>query len=469
MSSEANSCAVNNCITQAGYALIEDCNNSSMLVLFARAPCLGAGKRRIAAELGDQVAHAINQGMYAAAIGDLDRWQGPTAVALAGVSHSEFQEESANPDTSKQRLYLAQPEASFGARIKAIETKLRQHHNNPLIFIGSDAPELAANAYQQAALTLDAYDVVLAPATDGGVTLLGVRESWPELEQLPWGSSSLCDALAAQCIKAGLAVGFIDTYSDVDTVDDLFRLRHSLAKDTRPQQAQLLHDLREALPDITAVIPVRGDHHELQSLAQELQSQNVDHIQVVDHDHSDATQALCEAMDLRYASDNSSRGKRLDIGARIAHDGALWFLHADTKLLPGAANAVRRHLLHHDAGFFKFCFSGDASAKKKWLAKAINWRAEHFIPYGDQGLFMSKRIYLASGGFADEPLFEEVPLIKYLRRNARIAATDHPIGVSERRWQKDGWIRRTLHNRWLVIRYMLGTSPADLANSYNGK
>jgi hypothetical protein len=44
-----------------------------------------------------------------------------------------------------------------------------------------------------------------------------------------------------------------------------------------------------------------------------------------------------------------------------------------------------------------------------------------------------------------------------------------PIGVSTRRWQKDGWIKRTLHNRWLVIRYLAGASPESLAKSYTGQ
>ncbi|MDG1462793.1 MAG: DUF2064 domain-containing protein, partial [Gammaproteobacteria bacterium] len=215
--------------------MIQDSNNSPMLVLFARVPCLAVGKRRIAAELGDDVAHAINQRMYAAAMEDLNRWPGPTAVALADVGANELPKESDNTGANKQHLYLVQPEESFGARIKAAETLIRQQQSCPIIFIGSDAPELDADSYQQAALTLETYDVALAPATDGGVTLLGIKDSWPELEKLPWGTSKLCEALVTKCTAAGLSVGFIDTYSDVDTVDDLFRLRHSLAKDPRLQ------------------------------------------------------------------------------------------------------------------------------------------------------------------------------------------------------------------------------------------
>jgi hypothetical protein len=71
------------------------------------------------------------------------------------------------------------------------------------------------------------------------------------------------------------------------------------------------------------------------------------------------------------------------------------------------------------------------------------------------------------GGFADEPLFEEVPLVRAARERGHFAAVSAAIGVSPRRWERDGWLRRSLGNRLLAIGYMLGISPRRLARRYD--
>ena len=93
-------------------------------------------------------------------------------------------------------------------------------------------------------------------------------------------------------------------------------------------------------------------------------------------------------------------------------------------------------------------------------------RAAVGTPYGDQGLFVRTEAYFAAGGFAAEPLFEEVNLTRNLRKTGRFKPLSATIDVATRRWDRDGWLRRTLRNRMLAIRYMLGASPAKLALLY---
>jgi len=50
-----------------------------------------------------------------------------------------------------------------------------------VLFIGSDAPSLTVSDLLAAHTALDTADVVLAPARDGGVTLMGSRLAWPDL------------------------------------------------------------------------------------------------------------------------------------------------------------------------------------------------------------------------------------------------------------------------------------------------
>jgi hypothetical protein len=104
------------------------------------------------------------------------------------------------------------------------------------------------------------------------------------------------------------------------------------------------------------------------------------------------------------------------------------------------------------------------------LQWAINLRASIGIPYGDQGLFISRKAYEQSNGFAATPLFEEVRLVRELRRQPGgrgFHALHTSIGVSPRRWERDGWLKRTLHNRYLALAFMLGVAPAKLVQRYH--
>jgi len=437
----------------------------TLLVLFAREPHAGSGKRRIAEQLGNIAAHAVNSEMYAAALGVLERWSGPVALALADPSTDS----DAHSTLSRQHIRLAQPDGSFGARLQSVDLTLCAQHHGPRLYLGSDAPELSESFYRKAAEHLQHYDAVLAPAHDGGVTLLGTRCRWPALEHLPWGTSKLCEALEEACLKEGLSIMKMPVSADVDTLDDLLRLRRSLKRDTRNNQQQLLIRLRQILPDIHAVIPVKHDHAAALALSEALISQGTDQILISDSEQSGQLAEACQQLGIHYQSNPNNRGARLDIGARSVKSGNIWFLHADAQPAKTAVDDIRKHLLQYDAGCFRFQFSGPGAAGKGLLERAINWRAKHFVPYGDQGLFVKLQIYIDSGGFSHTPLFEEVPLIKYLKQHTRFTMLNTPIGVSTRRWQKDGWIKRTLHNRWLVMRYLAGASPESLAKSYTSQ
>ena len=86
--------------------------------------------------------------------------------------------------------------------------------------------------------------------------------------------------------------------------------------------------------------------------------------------------------------------------------------------------------------------------------------------YGDQAIFATRAAYAATPGFAAAPLFEEVPLVRGLRRVGRFAAVSDVIEVSPRRWERDGYLQRTLVNRMLALGYSLGISPERLASWY---
>jgi hypothetical protein len=187
----------------------------------------------------------------------------------------------------------------------------------------------------------------------------------------------------------------------------------------------------------------------------------------VDGGGSEECRRLCEIRGAHYIEAAPCRGIQLDAGARRCTNDVLWFLHADNQPAPDSTNHIHHHLgLAYDGGFFSFRFLGRRTLTKSLLEFGINLRTRFGIPYGDQGIFMRRGVYEQSGGFAPIPLFEEVDLIKNMRKNFRFGATGIDIGISPRRWERDGWLKRSLHNRYLALAYLLGIPAEKLARQY---
>ncbi len=163
-----------------------------------------------------------------------------------------------------------------------------------------------------------------------------------------------------------------------------------------------------------------------------------------------------------------TRGARLAAAARMASAPLLWFVHADADPDPHCLEHIDEAIAAGaEAGCFRFRFRGSDTWMSRFLEVCIAWRIRcGGIAYGDQGLFVRRDIYELCGGHVDQPLFEEVRLVRAARARGRFRILATGIGVCARRWERDGWLTRTLHNRWLAIRYMLG-APADrLAQAY---
>jgi rSAM/selenodomain-associated transferase 2 len=191
---------------------------------------------------------------------------------------------------------------------------------------------------------------------------------------------------------------------------------------------------------------------------------------VVDGAASEATAAVCRGAGCTWIPSGAGRGVQLNAGiaaARAAGAGVLWMVHADCEPHAASARAIREAMAAGAAGgYFRFRFGGARSPLKRFLEACIAWRCRLSMVYGDQGIFVARAAYEASPGIGPQPLFEEVALVRALRRTRRFVAVPLPMTVSERRWQRDGLLRRTMRNRTLALAYLLGINPVTLARWY---
>ena len=221
---------------------------------------------------------------------------------------------------------------------------------------------------------------------------------------------------------------------------------------------------------LSIVIPNHNDGDGLATLLPTLAKHNCQII-VVSSEADSSIETLCRQYGAQFLHAWPCRGAQLDLGARHSSGDIIWFLHADAAPPENGPERIRASIAAGAvAGYFRFSFAGPRSLGKTLLASAINLRvAVGGTPYGDQGLFVRSSTYIAVGGFPQQPLFEEVRLVKQLRKQGRVERIDTPLFVATRRWDRDGWWRRSLHNRWLAVQFMLGTSPEKLANRYMHK
>ncbi len=160
------------------------------------------------------------------------------------------------------------------------------------------------------------------------------------------------------------------------------------------------------------------------------------------------------------------RGIQLAAGAKVAKGAWLLFLHADTVLGDGWAQAVQAHMKgSHKAAVFRFRLDDD-SMKARVLETLVQFRCLVFaLPYGDQGLLISRSLYDETGGYNPMPLMEDVDLVRRIGRS-RLTSLDVPAITSAERYGHDGYIARMLRNLACLAMWSVGVPPERIERFY---
>ena len=127
---------------------------------------------------------------------------------------------------------LPQQGPDLGSRLAGILERLLASSRAGALAIDGDTPTLPTALLQQAvdALTDPGIDVVVGPTEDGGYYLIGLRAPRPELfVEMPWSTSAVLRETTTRAERRGLRLVQLPSWHDVDTPEDLDRLRAELA------------------------------------------------------------------------------------------------------------------------------------------------------------------------------------------------------------------------------------------------
>ena len=183
---------------------------------------------------------------------------------------------------------------------------------------------------------------------------------------------------------------------------------------------------------------------------------------------SDETAFVASHFDVRLVSTNKSRGLQLATGGTLTSGEWLLFLHGDTVLEEDWETAVAQFInavaSKKVAGVFRYQNDINSSAGKL-LEQYVAWRTKLGLPYGDQGLLISREIYEKLGGFRKIEIMEDVDFVcKIGFKNIRIIPACATTSGS--RYSRNGILFRGMRNLLCLGLYFLGVSPRVIARIY---
>jgi len=186
---------------------------------------------------------------------------------------------------------------------------------------------------------------------------------------------------------------------------------------------------------------------------------------VVDGGSCDSTAERARAAGARVLSVAGGRARQQEAGWRASRGDAVLFLHADTRLPDGWAAAVRSALADPRVavGAFRLRFEprSPALAVIEWGAR-LRARALR-LPYGDQALFAPRAALEAIGGIPPVPIFEDLDLVRALRRCGALALVPLDAVTSSRRYLQRGVARTWARNVLALAAWRLGLDRRRVA------
>lgn len=218
---------------------------------------------------------------------------------------------------------------------------------------------------------------------------------------------------------------------------------------------------------LSVVIPALDEAGWIEGAVASARAEGVE-ILVVDGGSRDSTAELARKAGAVVLYSSPGRARQLGVGADSAQGDTVLFLHADTTLPGGWDAAVRAALADPDVAGGAFGFRFD---RRSAPLRLIEWGARLragllCLPYGDQALFVRRRVLEAMGGVPQVPIMEDLDLVREIRRRGRLVLLRLPVTTSARRYLGHGALRTWLRNSAASAAWMLGLERRRIAAWY---
>ena len=219
---------------------------------------------------------------------------------------------------------------------------------------------------------------------------------------------------------------------------------------------------------IAVVIPALDEAETVEAAI--ASARTADEIVLVDGGSLDRTADRARAVGARVMESPRGRARQLEAGWRATGAEVVLFLHADTRLPLGWADAVRAALADPSVagGAFQLRFD-----ERTLGLRIVEWGAHRRaawagLPYGDQAIFARRTALAAIGGVAQVPIAEDLDLARDLGRQGRLALLPLAVATSARRYLQHGTLRTWALHALALTAWRLGVDRARIARWVRG-
>jgi len=215
-------------------------------------------------------------------------------------------------------------------------------------------------------------------------------------------------------------------------------------------------------PSLSIVIPLAPDEDQWLTLCQDFDllsaGTQVIIVTTAGHDISlPLAQLQQQFSQLNWLNPTSVTGRasQLNTGAQLANQQFIWFLHADTLLTQDNINQLLALLSQPSSARSLFYFDLFFYDKAQRRLVINEWGARIRsnllgLPFGDQGLCLSKTAFRNLGGYNEQAAFGEDHLLVWQAKHhgLKLIRCRSALATSARKYQQRGW-------HTLTVKYQL--------------
>jgi len=422
------------------------------LIIFGRYPVVGQTKTRLIPDLGSagaaQLQRSLSEHVLQTALSGA--WTTPYELEFCFTGGSK---EKVRRWLVSDKIHLTlQSEGDLGRRMFLAMAAAFDKGHGRVVLVGTDVPALSGDHLVEAFNALNCHDLVFGPSVDGGYWLVGSRRKLNVFNGISWSNANVLKNTLKLANTNGWSVHCLDPLTDMDTLSDLEKWQPG-----RKWQR----------PYLSVIIPVLDEAEHLRKTIAKARTKDTEVI-VVDGGSEDSSIDLAKEAGARVIFAPKGRAVQLNAGARSAKGQVFLFLHADTILPKDFVTHIFDTLMDAKVAVGAFGFKTDYNKMAmRIIEKAANIRSCTLqLPYGDQGLFMSRDTFVSLGGFPEVPIAEDLFLVKNAVNLGVVKTLKIPSITSGRSWRKSGILRTTAANYLVAVGCFLRKSPHDLARLY---
>ena len=220
---------------------------------------------------------------------------------------------------------------------------------------------------------------------------------------------------------------------------------------------------------ITVIIPCLNEKSNIGTIKKNIFFfKNKKHL-VVDGKSNDSSEILYKINNINFITTSASRGLQQKKGAENSNTEWLFFLHADTELSNENITELNKFIENpknkKKVGYFHFFFR-EKKIGVKVISEWVNFRTKFFkLPFGDQGLLISRDFYFKLGGHSNLIVMEDLEFILKVPRKDRVFLKTG-VQTSFRRFEKNGFILQGIIHIICQIMFLLNFNKQLITKIY---